>query len=115
MEDIYVRNVTMSRTLQAIRLSMNYGYRRGLAEDGSDGPIGDDVNPEEIPHFRDIHFRDIRGDDIAEAGFLWGLKESVIRNVTFANVSINSKLGFQCFQITGSANNVSPSMDACLR
>jgi hypothetical protein len=121
VEVVFVGNVSISRTLQVVRLSMNYGYRRQLGsviEDESEekeekmDAVREDI--EEIPHFWNIHFADIDGEEVAEAGFLWSLKESVMRNITFSDVSIQSKFGFQCFRIEGSSENVVPSMEDCL-
>lgn len=141
VEDIFMSNIRMSKTLQAIRLSMNYGYRRGRSleesvnnmssEDnsrvvtssvekdthdhsrGNGEAVKDGADNDGTPHFKNIHISDLVGEDVAEAGFLWGLDDSVIRNVTFSNVTIDSKFGFQCFHVTGTYESVSPSMERC--
>ena len=125
VQDVDVRNVTMSRVLQGIRLSMNYMYRRrernlrggggGVGDGDSDGDgDGAAAEDESIPHFFNISFRDVRGEAL-EAGFFLGLKESVIREIKLEDVFLESKLGWNCAFASGTANNVHPNIGKCLR
>ena len=45
---------------------------------------------EEIPHFRNLRFKNITGNAL-EAGYIIGLKESVIRNLTLTDIDLDTK------------------------
>lgn len=134
VEDIHFENVFVRHTLQAIRLSMNYGYRRKRRlllqnllssndreeedkehESGGVEGGGAEDDDEGIPHFRNIYVSNLVGEDVAEAGFLYGLNTSTIENIVFRNVSISSKLGFNCRYVNGVGLDVSPSVTKCFR
>ena len=102
VEDVKVEDVVMNTVLQGLRLSMNYMYRRGRR--GLRGEANSST-----PHFRNIAFKNITGTNVLEAGFIVGLKQSVIRNVSLTNVSLESKLGWTCFSTTGTFANVEPA------
>ena len=116
VEDISYRNIYLNRTLQAIKFVMHYSYRRKLGEVGkAHSPKYPFRTPEDetIPTFRNIHVRDVYGEFIAEAGVITGLEESLMKNVSFSNVTLNGALGFYCQYAIGTYDNVSPSLDNC--
>lgn len=78
VEDVHVQNITMSKVLQGLRLSMNYMYRRNLRVGGSEESWKRD--DEGTPQFSNITFKDVRGTAL-EAGFFVGLKQSFLRDV----------------------------------
>jgi len=119
VEDIHFSDVYLNRTLQAIKIVMNYGYRRQLGEEKSDSTSGVDAGlglgsgDDYFPVFRNIHVRNVVGELCAQAGMIVGLPESHMDNITLTNVTIGSKLGFHCDQVSGSYTDVSPSMRRC--
>ncbi len=82
VEDIRVSNIIMKNIkLQAIVLDMQ--YTKTAVE-----PVS-----ERTPRFRNIHFSDITAET-NEAGYLNGLEEMPIENITFNNINIDAKTGF---------------------
>jgi polygalacturonase len=82
VEDIRVSNIIMKNIKQqAIVLDMQ--YTKTNAE-----PVS-----ERTPRFRNIHFSDITAET-NEAGYLNGLEEMPIENITFDNINIEAKTGF---------------------
>lgn len=82
VEEIRVDNVIMKNIRdQAIVLDMQYAK----------------TQPEPVssrtPQFRNIHFSDITAE-VNQAGFINGLEEMPIDNITFSNININGKTGF---------------------
>jgi len=108
VEDVHFRNIYINRTQQAIRLTMNYKYRRNLASSMEDGD-------EEIPHFRNIFVSNVIGENVSEAGVFTGLNTSTIENVHLSNINISSQLGFKCEFVTGTARDVTPSAEHCFQ
>ena len=116
VENIEFNDIMISHTLQAIRLSMNYMYRRKLLTqeaDETDDENNDNDDLSETPIFRDIRLRNIVGHECAEAGFFYGLKNSIIQDVSLINVNISSKFGFNCRYVEGKGINVNPSIHGC--
>lgn len=82
VEDIRVDNIIMKNIRdQAIVLDMQYA--KTTAE-----PVS-----ERTPAFRNIHFSNITAQ-VKQAGYLNGLAEMPIENITFNNINIDSKTGF---------------------
>lgn len=83
VEEIRVDNIVMKNIRdQAIVLDLQYAK----------------TNPEPVsertPIFRNIHFSNITGSGINEACFINGLAEMPVENITFNNINIDSKTGF---------------------
>ena len=128
VENVEFSGIVISHTLQAIRLSMNYMYRRRLnaqKEEINMENVGEaktslsmkdednDDDMSEIPTFRNIRLKDIVGTECAEAGFFYGLENSIIEDVRLINVNISSKFGFNCRYVEGKGVNVNPSIHHC--
>lgn len=120
VEDVHFRDIQLNRTLQAIKIVMNYGYRRKLEEEKSDFTssssgvrAGSGSGDDYFPVFRDIHVQNVVGELCAQAGMIVGLPESHMDNITLTNVTIGSKLGFYCDHVSGSYTDVSPSLRRC--
>ncbi|GGG03063.1 endopolygalacturonase [Paenibacillus albidus] len=89
VEDIRISNIVMEDVICPFILNLYYFC----------GPRGKekyvwDKNPypvtEETPQFRRIHFSDITARNVhAAAGFLYGLAEQYISEITFANIAIS--------------------------
>lgn len=82
VEEIRVDNIIMKNIReQAIVLDMQYAK----------------TNPEAIsertPRFRNIHFSNITGD-VNQAGYLNGLEEMPIENISFNDINMEAKTGF---------------------
>ncbi len=83
VEEIRVDNIIMKNIRdQAIVLDLQYAK----------------TNPEPVsertPQFRNIHFSNITGSGINEACFINGLVEMPVENITFSNINIDAKTGF---------------------
>ena len=111
VEDIHFRNIRANRTLQAIRFSMNYMYRRELS--GSNTTEYENLTDEETPHFRNFYVDNYDGVNIAEAGFITGLEGSIIQNVTISNVKFDSEFSFFCKYADVKFVNVFPKPALC--
>ncbi|OUJ73532.1 glycoside hydrolase family 28 protein [Hymenobacter crusticola] len=82
VEEIRVDNIVMKNIReQAIVLDMQYAKSQPE-------PI-----TERTPRFRNIHFSNITAET-NQAGYLNGLEEMPIENVTFNNMNLNAKTGF---------------------
>ncbi|GAB3325031.1 hypothetical protein GCM10027299_22710 [Larkinella ripae] len=82
VEDIRVDNVIMKNIReQAIVLDMQYAKTKPE-------PVS-----ERTPAFRNIHFSNITAE-ARQAGFLNGLEEMPIENITFNDLTVNSETGF---------------------
>lgn len=89
IEDIRVNNIVMESVLSPFILNLYYFC----------GPRGKekyvwDKNPyevtEETPTFRRIHFANITARDVqASAGFMYGLAENYLSEITFENIDIS--------------------------
>eukprot|EP00771_Trimastix_marina_P001532 gnl/Trimastix_PCT/2610.p1 GENE.gnl/Trimastix_PCT/2610~~gnl/Trimastix_PCT/2610.p1 ORF type:complete len:415 (+),score=76.34 gnl/Trimastix_PCT/2610:29-1246(+) len=64
---------------------------------------------EDIPHFRNIWFRNIRGEANLRAGYFYCLKEAPCE-VFLENVDIKAILGWDCEHAKGTATNVHPHL-----
>lgn len=83
VEEIRVDNVVMKNIqLQAIVLDLQYAKT--------------EIEPvsERTPQFRNIHISNVTGSDINEACFINGLAEMPVENITFNNINIDAKTGF---------------------
>ena len=82
VEDIRVDNIVMKNIReQAIVLDMQYSK-------STPEPVS-----ERTPRFRNIHFSNITAEG-KQAGFLNGLSEMPIENITFSNCNFDTKMGF---------------------
>ncbi len=82
VEDIRVSNVIMKDIRkEAIKLNMFY-------DQTDDEPVS-----ERTPIFRNIHISNMTGDAY-EAGFMLGLKEQKISNISFSDIRLNTTKGF---------------------
>ncbi|WP_256012343.1 glycoside hydrolase family 28 protein [Desertivirga xinjiangensis] len=87
VEEIRVDNIVMKDIRdQAIVLDLQYAK----------------TNPEPVsertPQFRNIHFSNITGSNINEACFINGLEEMPVENISFNNINIDAKTGFNIKQ-----------------
>ncbi len=83
VEEIRVSNIVMKNIkMEAVKLNMFYH------------PTPYEPVSERTPAFRNIHFSDITVTQSQQAGFLLGLEELPIENITFNNININAKTGF---------------------
>lgn len=83
VEEIRVDNIVMKNIRdQAIVLDLQYA--KTTVE-----PVS-----ERTPRFRNIHFSNITGSGVNEAAFLNGLEEMPIENITFNDINIEAKTGF---------------------
>jgi len=83
VEEIRVSNIIMKNIgEQAIVLDMQYAKTN--------------LEPVSVrtPKFRNIHFSNITGREINQAGYLNGLEEMPIENITFNDINIDAKTGF---------------------
>lgn len=82
VEEIRVSNVVMKNiVMEAIKLNMHYG-------ETEQEPVS-----ERTPRFRNIHLSNITAQ-AKQAGFLLGLEEMPIENITFHDINITSEIGF---------------------
>ncbi len=82
VEDIRVSNVIMKNIRkEAIKLNMFYSK-------SEDEPVS-----ERTPAFRNIHISNMTGDAY-EAGFMLGLEEQKISNISFSDIRLNTTKGF---------------------
>jgi polygalacturonase len=87
IEDIHITNLTMEKVLCPI--TMNLYYHIGVRGD----PYINDKNPRPTstgtPRFRNIHFSHITAKDVKyAAGFIFGLAEMPVKDVTFTDIDI---------------------------
>jgi len=73
--------------MEAIKLNMEY-------QETPDEPVS-----ERTPRFRNIHISNVTANEVKQAGFLLGLDEMSIENVTFNNINIDAKKGFECINV----------------
>lgn len=82
VEDIRVSNIIMKDIrMEAVKLNMFYSKTEPE-------PVS-----EKTPVFRNIHFNGITGN-AKQAGFLLGLEEMKISNISFSDIRLNSEVGF---------------------
>jgi polygalacturonase len=83
VEEIRVSNIVMSNIqLEAVTLDLYYGKTE-------EGPVS-----EETPCFRNIHLSNITGSNVNQACKIWGINEMPIENITFNNINLDAKTGF---------------------
>ncbi len=85
VEDIRVSNIVMSRITRT-PFDLNMFYERVPPE-----PVS-----ERTPVLRNMHFSDITVRGAPAAGFLLGLEEMPVEDVTFSNVRIEAEKGLSC-------------------
>jgi polygalacturonase len=85
IEDIRVSNIVMSRITRT-PFDLNMFYEKVPAE-----PVS-----ERTPILRNLHFSDITVRGAPAAGYILGLDEMPVENVTFSNLSIDADKGFSC-------------------
>jgi polygalacturonase len=85
VEDIRVSNVVMSN-IGRVPFDLNMFYERTPEE-----PVS-----ERTPALRNMHFSDITVKGSPVAGFILGLREMPVENVTFSNINIDAEKGFSC-------------------
>ena len=85
VEDIRVSNVVMTRITSA-PFDLNMFYQK----------MPDEPVSERTPVLRNMHFSDITVKDSPAAGFILGLAEMPVDNVTFSNLAIEAEKGFSC-------------------
>lgn len=84
VEEIRVDNIVMKDIrLEAIKLNMKY-------KKSEEEPIS-----ERTPQFRNIHFSNITATEVNRAVALIGLEERWIDNVTFNDINMSAKTGFE--------------------
>lgn len=89
IEDIRVNNIVMKGVICPFILNLYYYFGpRGMdsfVSDKNPHPVTD-----ETPIFRRIHFSNITAHDVsAAAGFLYGLAEMYVEDITFAHVDVS--------------------------
>ncbi len=85
VEDIRVSNVVMSNIRRA-PFDLNMFYERVPEE-----PVS-----ERTPAFRNMHVSDVTVKGAPAAGFILGLPEMPVENVTFSNINIEAEKGLSC-------------------
>lgn len=85
VEDIRVSNIVMSNITRS-PFDLNMFYEKVPVE-----PVS-----ERTPALRNMHFSDVIVKGAPAAGYMLGLEEMPIENVTFTNVHIDAEKGFSC-------------------
>jgi len=85
VEDIHVSNIVMTRIASA-PFDLNMFYQRMPEE-----PVS-----ERTPALRNMHFSDITVKNSPAAGFILGLAEMPVENVTFSNIDAETEKGLSC-------------------
>jgi hypothetical protein len=85
IEDIRVSNIVMSRITRT-PFDLNMFYEKVPAE-----PVS-----ERTPVLRNLHFSDITVRGAPAAGYILGLDEMPVEDVTFSNIAIDAQKGFSC-------------------
>jgi len=88
VEEIRISNIVMKNIqLEAIKLNMEY-------HETPNEPVS-----ERTPRFQNIHISNVTANKVKQAGFLLGLDEMSIENVTFNNINIDAEKGFECINV----------------
>lgn len=90
VEDIRVSNILMTN-IPIGPIYLNMFYTRAPEE-----PLS-----ERTPAFRNLHFSNITVKGAPVAGYILGLPERPIENVTFTDINIDAETGFQCKDAQG--------------
>jgi polygalacturonase len=84
VEDIRVDNIVMKNIKEeAIILDLFYD------KDNAAEPV-----TERTPTFRNIHISNVTGGNVNKAGFVRGISEMPIQNISFSNINMDGKEGF---------------------
>lgn len=84
VEEIRVSNVVM-KDIQKEAFMFNLHYDKNLPNEG--------IN-EKTPRFRNIHISNVTGTEVKQACRIIGLPEMPIQNISFSDINIDSRLGF---------------------
>lgn len=85
VEEIRVSNVVMN-DIQREAFMFNLMYDKHLKEE----PVN-----EKTPCFKNIHISNVTGNKVKQACKIVGINEMPIQNLSFSNINIDSKLGFE--------------------
>jgi len=85
IEDLRVSNIVMSRITRT-PFDLNMFYEKVPPE-----PVS-----ERTPALRNLHFSDITVRDAPVAGYILGLEEMPVEDVTFSNIRIEAEKGLSC-------------------
>lgn len=85
IDDIRVSNIVMSR-INRTPFDLNMFYEKSAAE-----PVS-----ERTPVLRNLHFSDITVRGAPAAGYILGLDEMPVEDVTFTNITVDAEKGFSC-------------------
>jgi polygalacturonase len=86
VENITVKNINMTNIVdEAIIITTGYGINNSKK--------GQQVEPEEVPEFRNIHIENVQCTAAGKAIILEGLEEMSIKNITLKNVAIKGNKG----------------------
>ncbi|WBL23393.1 glycoside hydrolase family 28 protein [Zunongwangia sp. HRR-M8] len=84
VEDIRVSNIVMNNIQkEAIMMNMFYDHNKTIE------PV-----TERTPTFRNIHFSGITGNNIKKAGWIAGIEEMPVENISFSDIDFQSEEGF---------------------
>lgn len=101
VEKIYINNINMNNIGgAAILFDMYYMAKDPLAVFASDEKPSIEFQPvsEATPQFKDISIRNVVCHGAETGIFVRGLPEMNIKNIQMENVSIQSKIGFECVE-----------------
>ncbi len=90
VEDVRVSNIMMTN-IPLGPIYLNMFYTRAPEE-----PVS-----ERTPAFRNIHFSNITVKGAPVAGYILGLPERPVENVTFSDINMDAETGFQCKDAEG--------------
>jgi polygalacturonase len=83
VEEIRVSNIIV-KNIQKEAIKLNMFYK----------PAPEEPLSERTPCFRNIHINNVTGSQTKQAGYLLGLPEMPIENITFNNINIDAEKGF---------------------
>lgn len=84
VEDITVSNLIMDQVICPFVMNLYYPFGSKAGELGTESVIDDP-----IPQFQNIHFANISAKNVqASAGFIYGLPDQAVQNVTFNDITI---------------------------
>ncbi|MDR2384579.1 MAG: glycoside hydrolase family 28 protein [Tannerella sp.] len=84
VEEIRVDNIVMN-DIQKDAFIFDLFYR----------PMADEEVSERTPVFRNIHISNVTGNNIRRIGYIAGLKEMPVENISFSNINIVAQNGFK--------------------
>lgn len=103
---LYVENVTMDRVQTPILVTCSYAGQSGAAGLGLVDPIESAEVTAFTPYIKGVYIKDLTATGAEIAALLSGLPESVVKDVRFENVKIDSRLGVQARYVQGEFVNV---------